>query len=321
MSTVFPPPALEPLAWSRRARFRAVAIVACATLVATSLPARPAFAQDAPPAAAAAAAPADPAAPYDEVTLRNGGMLRGTIVSIDPYKEVVILIQGTAEQRHVPAADVARIERGKGDVPMPPMVPFPMVSPPLPPPLPPLSAPTLGAPRIHIVSDRPITLHGATPDLPLSFGRYQPVACVAPCDQIVDGRGGQLFYFAGDEIPRSDAFRLSEKSGDVRVSVSGGSYPMRSVGDTGIVLGSIGAGVGTILLIAGAAINSANSPDPSLPASQQHPPDTTGQTFVTAAEATLVASGVALVTGIVLSTLSHTRYDFQTAASGGTVRF
>jgi hypothetical protein len=314
MSTVFPSLALEPPARSRRGRLRAVAAVACAAFVAASVPTRAALAQDAPPAAAAV--PVDPLTPYDEVTLTNGGLLVGTIVSFDPGKELVVLIQGTGEQRHVPAGDVARIVRRRRDLPV---LPIPIALPV--PVLPPLSAPTLGAPRIHIVSDRPITLHGATPDLPGSFGRYQPVACVAPCDQVVDGRGGQFFYFAGDEIPRSDTFRLAEKNGDVRVSVSAGNYAMRSVGNTGIVLGTIGAAVGGILLIAGAAINSANAANASMPPSLQSPPDTTGQTFVTAAEVTLVASGVSLVTGIVLSTLGNTRYDFQTAANGGPIRF
>ena len=257
MSTVFPPLALEPHPVSRRGRFRAVAAAACAVFVATSVPSRAAFAQDAPPAATAS--PVDPTAPYDEVTLTNGGLLLGTIVSFDPGKEVVILIQGTGEQRHVPAGDVARIVRRRRDVPI---LAFPIAPPP---PLPPLIAPTLGAPRIHIVSDRPITLHGATSEFGASFGRYQPVACVAPCDQVVDGRNGQFFYFAGDEIPRSDTFRLAEKNGDVRVSVSPGSYAMRSVGNTGIVLGTLGAVVGGVLLITGAAINSANAPNAALP--------------------------------------------------------
>ncbi len=313
MSTVFPPPAFEPTPRSRRARFRAVVVVTCAMFVATSVPSRAALAEDAPPPAAAD--PAELPAAYDEVTLTNGGLLLGTIVSFDPGKEVVILIQGTGEQRHVPASDVARIVRRKRDVPM---LPFPIVLPP--PPAPPLSAPTLGAPRIHIVSDRPITLHGAASEF-ASFGRYQPVACVAPCDTVVDGRGGQFFYFAGDEIPRSDTFRLAEKSGDVRVSVSAGSYPMRSVGNTGIVLGTLGAVVGGVLLITGAAINSANAPNAAMPTALLSPPDTTGQTFVTAAEATLIGSGVSLVTGLVLSKLGDTRYDFQTAASRGPIRF
>jgi hypothetical protein len=54
-------------------------------------------------------------------------------------------------------------------------------------------------------------------------------------------------WLHGDGAPhRRGRGGPAEKSGDVRVSVTGGSCPMRSVGNTGIVLGSVGAGVGAI---------------------------------------------------------------------------
>ncbi len=49
----------------------------------------------------------------DQIDFKNGGLLRGTIVALDPGKEVVILIEGTGDQRRVPWDEVARVNHGK----------------------------------------------------------------------------------------------------------------------------------------------------------------------------------------------------------------
>src|SRR5690349_17308840 len=49
----------------------------------------------------------------DEVSLKNGGMIRGTIVSLEPDKEVVILVGGTGQQRRIAWAEVDKVKRGK----------------------------------------------------------------------------------------------------------------------------------------------------------------------------------------------------------------
>lgn len=94
---------------------------------------------------------------------------------------------------------------------------------PLPPPTPP-AAPELGAPRLRIESDFPITLHVVEPFI------GDEIVCQAPCSQIVDGRAGQRFYFAGDEIPPSLPFALAEKSGDVSAEVHEGNFALLATG-------------------------------------------------------------------------------------------
>jgi hypothetical protein len=85
-------------------------------------------------------------------------------------------------------------------------------------------APALGAPRIHIASDFPITLHEVVPFI------GDQIICQAPCAQIVDGRAGQQFYFAGDEIPATPCFPLAEKSGDVVATVHKGNFALLTTG-------------------------------------------------------------------------------------------
>ena len=83
----------------------------------------------------------------------------------------------------------------------------------------------LGAPRLQIDSSFPVTLHQIEP----LFG-LDEIVCQAPCSRVVDGRAGQRFYFAGDEIPASPSFALVEKSGDVVATVHKGSFGMLTTG-------------------------------------------------------------------------------------------
>ncbi len=91
-----------------------------------------------------------------------------------------------------------------------------------PPPLP--LAPELGAPRLQIESDFPVTLHEVEPFV------GDEIVCQAPCSHVVDGRAGQRFYFAGDEIPASPPFALVEKSGDVLAAVHKGNFALLATG-------------------------------------------------------------------------------------------
>jgi hypothetical protein len=86
------------------------------------------------------------------------------------------------------------------------------------------AAPELGVPRLQIESDFPITLHEVEPFV------GDEIVCQAPCGRAVDGRAGQRFYFAGDEIPPSPAFALVEKSGDVLATVHKGNFALLATG-------------------------------------------------------------------------------------------
>src|SRR5262249_39222718 len=156
------------------------------------------------------------------------GLVRGTVVSLEPDKEVVILVPGIAEARRVPWAEVDRVDRGAGAA-TPPAVAVAGV------PLPGLPQPgELGAPPVPIESNQPVSLHDAAVSLD---GRVRPVVCRTPCDAVVDGRAGRAFYFAGDEVPESSRFLLTEKSGDVTVKVSTGNTALEPAGNVFVTLG------------------------------------------------------------------------------------
>ncbi len=279
------------------------------TLVATLAVPATALAQSAPPPAPIAAIAAATSG-NDEVVLNNGGMLRGTVVSVEPGKEVAILVQGTTDVRHLAWADVAQVNRGKYAAMPPPLPPPPFPGTPvmasalgtlgytpvstLPPPAP----GELGAPRLHIETPTPVTLHET---LDTDLGRERPIDCQSPCDKVIDGRAGQAFYFAGDEIPQSARFHLTEKSGDVTARVSPGNRGVRTAGAWLIGLGITGVTAGAITLPIGMAMNSGAAPGQS------------SSTVPMAGGVTLGIGAAMLLSGIVMNVVGHTRYDFSTA--------
>ncbi len=163
----------------------------------------------------------------------------------------------------------------------------------------------LGAPVLHIRPDAPmpISLHRGLP-----FGG--PIECTSPCDRPVDGRSGQPFYFAGDQIPRSESFHMTEKSGTVIAHVSPGSRSLQNAGTVFTTLGVLGLVTGAVMLPVGLATNS--QPMPGMLESEKHSPS-----------ALALAGGVTLgvsaarhcIAGIVMNVMGRTRYDFTTAST------
>jgi hypothetical protein len=215
---------------------------------------------------------------HDEVTLKNGGSIRGTIVSSEPGVSVKILELGQKEARTIPWAQVADVERDKYDVKPAPVEPGPAgpgyaspaprqgvpvrVTPP-----PELTEASLGNPgvvRLHVDSPVPVNVekrrveHGSVNGY--GFEMYQSVhVCASPCDKIIDGREGQEFEASGD-FPGGKAFRLNGLKGDVDLKVRPGSRGLRGLGVTSIVLGSGALAVGgTLALLGGFSTNSTNS--------------------------------------------------------------
>jgi len=148
----------------------------------------------------------------------------------------------------------------------------------------------LGAPRLHIDSRFPVTLHEIEP----IFGS-DAIVCQAPCSRVVDGRAGQRFYFAGDEIPASPSFALVEKSGDVVATVHKGSFGMLTTGHA-LMAPAI------LHLVAGAVLAPfmTLSRDADTAADLQY-----------ATAATLATGAAMLVTSIVLLVEGKTRFRFD----------
>jgi len=75
--------------------------------------------------------------------------------------------------------------------------------------------------------------------------------CAAPCDLIVDGQGGQTFFFAGEGISESEPFSLAGESGELFYKVKQGSssahrasFPLMGLGGAGVLVGAVVMGIG-----------------------------------------------------------------------------
>ncbi len=187
----------------------------------------------------------------DVVVLKNGGMLRGTVVALEPGAEVTILVMGTSLQRTVPWAEVDHVDRA----PVQPAAPRVAAQPPVV--QPPAAAPAEpgpGAPRLHVLTDAPnLTLYqdGGDKSGPL---------CAAPCNRVIDGRVGQTFYFGGEGLASSPSFQLATLSGDVDARVTAGRGWAQVDGAFMILIGGIAvlAGIPILAVGAGEKGNTAN---------------------------------------------------------------
>ncbi len=131
---------------------------------------------------------------------------------------------------------------------------FAQEAPPDAPPAPPTPEPVKGAPRIHIEADRPgvrlLRIDGVISNR-AGEGILVRTACKAPCDEVVDGRKKQAFFFGAEGMVPSRSFLLSPIGGDVVAHVDGGSMVARQLGflfggfgGAGVIGGAIMLGVG-----------------------------------------------------------------------------
>ena len=259
----------------------------------------------------------DPAGP-DEVTLKNGGTVRGTVVSSEPGVSVKIIEMGGKETRVIPWGEVSDVERGKY-LPKAQAQPGPAgpgyggAPPPQPQPVAP-PAPQMGSPgvvRLHIESPETVRLFEHAPLTYAQVGAYGVVIdqrrqiCVSPCDEVIDGRRGQIFSAAGD-FPGSKSFTLAERQGDVELTVDPGSSGLRTLGVVTVALGGA-AILGGILV---AVLGSISVPETVCDESGCHdkPED---KSVSPAAIGLLVGGGVGVVGGIVLIVASRTGWDLH----------
>ena len=207
----------------------------------------------------------------DEVTLKNGGTVRGTVVSSEPGTSVKIIEAGQKEVRVIPWSQVSDVEKGKYAPAPPPAQPGPQgpgywVPPPPSPPPQPLQSPQplpaqMGDPgvvRLHIDSPLPTTLieqraavvgtyYGAYGGYGIVLTQLRKV-CSAPCDTVVDGTGGRTFMLTDEQFPAPRPFSFAGMSGDVTVHVDPGSFGRRVGGVLAIVLGASAAVAGAIMI-------------------------------------------------------------------------
>lgn len=251
----------------------------------------------------------------DEVTLKSGGTIRGTVVSSEPGASVKIIELGDKEVRVIPWSQVSDVERGKF---APKSATQPGSAGPgygaAPPPQPlPAPAPTLGAPgvvRLHVESPKPVrvieersTTVGAYGGYGFAVKQFRPV-CASPCDKVIDGSDGRRFSLSPEDMPPPDPFTVSQMTGDVTLHVAPGSYGRHSAGFWLTILGTTAAVLGgTFLLV------DATSPSYEYDDAGNEIPDEGGVS--TPGLVTLIGGGVALVGGIVLLATSGTSVTLE----------
>jgi hypothetical protein len=170
----------------------------------------------------------------DEIVLKNGGVIRGTVVANDPGKETVILVTGTKQPRHVLWAQIKQVKLREETAPTA-----------APPPPPKETVHVDGMTRLHIAADTPeVNLHRMSTVKanvpffgPVDVRKGLPV-CPAPCDKIVDGSDGELFYFGGEGLMPSQQFQLRGLGPDAKATVTGGSVHKYNGGLALTIIGS-----------------------------------------------------------------------------------
>jgi hypothetical protein len=198
----------------------------------------------------------------DEITLKDGATIRGTIVSSEPGVSVRILEVGQKEPRAIPWARVTDVERDKY-APKPSTVqpgsagpgyarPVPLSPARVEPPEPVLGDP--GVVRLHVDSPVPVQVsRRSVADETVDAYGYTltriATVCMSPCDKVVDGNRGQ--FIATGDFPGSKSFSLSGMKGDVDLKVKPGSSGLRALGVTSLVLGSTALVVGGTLALLG----------------------------------------------------------------------
>jgi hypothetical protein len=196
----------------------------------------------------------------DEVTLKNGGSVRGTVVAVEPGTKVVILEFGQKDPRTIPWAEVADVEKGKyapsaGAGEVPPGDASPGYDKPAPEePASPSEEAKGPAIMVHIDANRPVVLVEHVGSTFVQAGGYgfaiehTRVVCQSPCDRKVNASKGQEFAIAGDGVVVSEPFKLKEQSGPTTLVVDAGSRRVRVGGVWLTTFGGIFTGLGAVSL-------------------------------------------------------------------------
>lgn len=235
----------------------------------------------------------------DEVALKDGGFVRGTIVSAEPEHEIIILVMGSGQQRVIPWQNVERMQRGKYPASSGP--PAPAASIRREPGAPPDGTP--GYVRVHInTTGQDVELLHVTP-ISDGDGEIRESVCHAPCDMPVDGRGERIFRIGGSGVSMSPAFTFSERIGDVSLRVEPGNSGRWLAGLLTQSLGGAAAIGGVVLLASGKA----READPNAAEILG-----SGKGMTIGGGVLLGVGAAAIVGGIVLMATSHSHVSFTT---------
>ena len=262
-----------------------------------------------PPRSPTAAATAE----RDVVNLKNGGMVLGQIVEILPGDSLT-MVSTAGDHKRFGWVELVSYERDgvRTEIPVEPAVPAVPADRDDPP------EPRSGAPRLHIELTRPadLKLYEVTGEFSgfnyrgFSTGTTSRPVCVAPCDQVVDGRQGQSFFFNGDGVVKSRDFSLSDYGGDVIARVRPGRSGLRVGGIVVMSLGGAGLAGGTFLLLTAKNGISQEYDDMNRPLPLAQP-------NYLPATALLISGALVVAGGLAMLLLSRTqiRFSQRTAAA------
>lgn len=201
------------------------------------------------------AGPAATPAGLDTVELRDGGIVRGTIVELRPGELVTVIVAGEGGTRtfaweEVTATHVGQVGAAPAAAPAP--APMPLETRPAS-----GAAAGRGRPRLTIEVRGRRQVHLFTPGQGLMVPTSQPTVvrsgailrsvCQAPCGQVIDGSEGYPFFFGGDRVPLSRPLYLNDAEGDVVAEVRPGRLGF-------LVGGVLATSYGLVGTIAGATL-------------------------------------------------------------------
>ncbi len=185
-----------------------------------------------------------------------------------------------------------------------PSAPSPVVETTLPdkpanvPPAPDESIPKKGLPRLRINADmegvRLMRIERAMSD-DMGEGILVKTICAAPCNQVIDARKRQTFFFGADGMVPSRGFKLSRLDGDIVADVHGGSIVARQIG---FLLGAFGGAAvlgGATMLGMGYANSGAHLSSEGKVVEGPNPTLTTGGFIVLGVGAAMVTTAIVLV--------------------------
>jgi hypothetical protein len=267
------------------------------------------------------ASAADSTLGQDEVTLKNGGSIRGTVVAAEPGVDVKIIELGATAVRTLPWSEVADVQRGKYTATTSTTAPSPP-----PPPPPPTYAPGptyAQGPSFPGAVQMPVRLHVSSPEPATvvareeyarigwtSIGVEQDV-CASPCGSVFNASSGLTYRIKGD-FPTSPSFSLIGRTGDVEVAVTPGSRGLRAGGIVLIALGGAAVLVGGAVAAAGAIQSSTTTYNDDGTTSQGDGSGTETTGFV------VMGGGVAAIIGGVIALVSSkTSIDVHSMESSG----
>jgi hypothetical protein len=217
-----------------------------------------------------------PAAGNDVVVLKNGGMIRGTLLEIIPNDHATVQL-ATGQNAIISWDQVHHIERGSAAQVK--ATPAPVVE--------------EATVRLHIESDRQVTLERH------EVGNTWSVACTSPCDADVGLK--QEYRITGSGLRTSTSFRIAARPGEhVTVDVNAGTKAGLAGGIVFVSLGPLAMFIGLIVVAvanASESFTTYNGSGTATTGSRDHSGAATTGWIITACGAGATVGGIFMIVG------------------------